>query len=629
VKNKNNLYVALILVALSFIFYYNTIGHDYALDDSIVIKQNRYTMQGFRGIKGILKHDTFMGFFKQKKDLVSGGRYRPFSLITFAVEWELFASGYMLQEDKLDGDSYDRMQDDRVPASIIQQLTAISNQKYVQRDSFIQAVEKQIGVQPAKKYRERILEASIKPYGNPHISHFINIILNAWLGILIFILVGLLMPVQQGRPWYLTVPFIAAVLFVIHPVHTEVIANIKGRDEILALAGSLLTFIYIWRYLGNKKKVFLWYASVAFFLGLMSKENTAMFLFVIPLAVYFFRDKNKKQFVFLIPLTLALVLFLFIRQDILGKFSSKPPTELMNNPFLHAEGNKLSTIIYTLGYYVRLLIWPYPLTYDYYPYHIKIMPWENKYVLLSLAGYLTLGIYAVRGFFRRDRYAFWILYYMITLSVVSNVVFPVGSFMNERFIFMPSVAFAVIVAALLFKELPRIMKDSKKAYVISGGVVLISLVLMIRVTHARNKAWKDDFTLFTTDVKVSKDSAKGNTAAGGTLTEGIADMKDEKMKQERLDEAVKYLKRALDIHPTYADPLNLLGNAYVYKEEYDSALIYYHRVLRLSPRRSMIAGNIKICIQAMDSVDQKINALKKTLAINPRLADFAYSAGSL
>ncbi|MBV6652333.1 MAG: hypothetical protein KI786_01165, partial [Mameliella sp.] len=76
------------LFALSFLLYANTLGHDYALDDAIVIYDNMFVKDGISGIPGILSKDTFYGFFKEegKAALVAGGRYRPFSLILFAIE---------------------------------------------------------------------------------------------------------------------------------------------------------------------------------------------------------------------------------------------------------------------------------------------------------------------------------------------------------------------------------------------------------------------------------------------------------------------------------------------------------------------------------------------------------------
>ena len=77
---------SIIVLILALVQYANTIGHDYALDDAIVLSENQFTKQGFSGIKDLLSYDTFTGFFGKEKQLVAGGRYRPFSLITFAID---------------------------------------------------------------------------------------------------------------------------------------------------------------------------------------------------------------------------------------------------------------------------------------------------------------------------------------------------------------------------------------------------------------------------------------------------------------------------------------------------------------------------------------------------------------
>ena len=81
----------LIISIASFLLYANTFAHEYAQDDAIVITDNMYTQDGIKGIPGLLNKDTFFGFFKVegKAALVAGGRYRPFSLITFAIEQEI------------------------------------------------------------------------------------------------------------------------------------------------------------------------------------------------------------------------------------------------------------------------------------------------------------------------------------------------------------------------------------------------------------------------------------------------------------------------------------------------------------------------------------------------------------
>jgi len=79
-----------ILFGLTILLYANSLFNRYALDDSLMIVDNKFTQKGFKGIGDILTNDSFVGFFGKQKKLVAGGRYRPLSHITFAVEKELF-----------------------------------------------------------------------------------------------------------------------------------------------------------------------------------------------------------------------------------------------------------------------------------------------------------------------------------------------------------------------------------------------------------------------------------------------------------------------------------------------------------------------------------------------------------
>ena len=81
---------ALIVFGFAFLLYANTMWNKYAVDDTIVIVKNSLTKQGFAGIPEIMTTDAFYGFFGEGYKLVEGGRYRPLSIVTFAIEQELF-----------------------------------------------------------------------------------------------------------------------------------------------------------------------------------------------------------------------------------------------------------------------------------------------------------------------------------------------------------------------------------------------------------------------------------------------------------------------------------------------------------------------------------------------------------
>lgn len=89
--------------------------------------------------------------------------------------------------------------------------------------------------------------------------------------------------------------FAAALIFAAHPLHTEAVANIKGRDEIMSMLGSIIALFAIIKYVDSKQTKYIILACISFFIAYLSKENTITFLAVIPLSLYYFRDMNAKE----------------------------------------------------------------------------------------------------------------------------------------------------------------------------------------------------------------------------------------------------------------------------------------------------------------------------------------------
>ncbi len=508
-----------LIFIFAFLLYANTLTHEYTQDDAIVIYDNMFTTKGFKGIPGILKNDTFYGFFKVegKDKLVSGGRYRPLTLVLFAVEVGLFGQ-------------------------------------------------------------------------SPFVGHLVNILLYGLLGVVLYLLLVRLFLARAGTPSAPLIALIAALFFIAHPVHTEVVANIKGRDEIVTLLGSLAALLFSIKAFEEKKIWLNVIAGLIFFLGLLAKENAITFLAIVPLTYFvFIKAKPGKVALQTLPFVLAAIVFLLIRGAVLGgNFGGSTNMELMNNPFLKIENGrwvllsfseKMATITYTLGKYLQLLVFPHPLTHDYYPRHVDLMRWGDWQVILSILIHLGLGIYALIGLLKKDLVSYGILFYLITLTVVSNIVFPIGTNMAERFIFMPSVGFCFILAIWAAKFIQKKERNQSLVLIVSGLVLL----LFSFKTVTRNFAWKDNFTLFTTDIQVSKNSAKLRNSVGGELSAKAITLSDETARTTMLQEAVGHLKEAIKIHPTYKNAYLLLGNAHNYLKEYDLSIQYYDQALQLDP----------------------------------------------
>ena len=540
----NKQLICWLILAFSFVLYGNTIGHKYTQDDAIVIYDNMYTTQGLKGIPGLLKYDTFKGFFKVegKDKLVSGGRYRPLTPLMFALEWQLFkktkkdTTGNLLKDDK----------------------------------------------------------GNIVYEGRPWIGHFMNILFYGLTGIVLYLLLLKLLMPRFGRDFVYFVALVCTLLFIAHPIHTEAVANIKGRDEIITLLGSLATAYFCLRAYREKNIVLTGIAALIFFLSLLSKENAITFLAIIPLMFWFFTDAKTSQIAkYTLPLLGATILFLFIRGQILGWSLGEPSMELMNNPFLKIVDNKwvpfsnaekMATIFYTLGAYIKLLLFPHPLTHDYYPRQVGIMSWSDWQSILSLLMYVGMAVFAFIGLRKKDVISFGILFFLASLSIVSNIVFPVGTNMSERFVFMPSVGFCLVLAVLAYRWVFK--KDSGKVQRTSNTLMLtmaaaaIVVVLFSIKTITRNLVWKDNYTLFTTDIKTSGNSAKLLNAVGAELGIRAAKIQNEAEKKLKLQESQKYLNQAIKVHPTYKNTYLQLGNVSNYLKEYDNAIKYYQQVLR-------------------------------------------------
>jgi hypothetical protein len=477
----------LLLFAVPLLLYWPALQYDYVLDDKIVITKNEFTQKGFSGIWDLLSTETFTGYFQEQRDLIVGGRYRPLSLVTFALEHQFFGL-------------------------------------------------------------------------NPKVSHGLNILLYALTGLLIYRIFTLLYyrPLVGRMLWLFGVPFWAALIFMVHPLHVEAVANIKGRDELMSLLGSLTALYFSLRHIHTQKSRYLLYMALVLFLACLSKENAVTWVVIIPAALWVFVSINAKQVIRVaIWLLLPVMAYLLIRYQVIGYFldSGTEITNLMNNPFAEMSGRqKYATIFYTLWVYLKLLFFPYPLTHDYYPYHIPILDWNNGMVLFSFLLHIGLLLASIVGILKKRRWSFPIFYYLITLSIVSNLFFTVGTFMNERFVYASSLGYSLLLGQAWVHQIEKKNR--------MGLALLAFLVVGIYgfLSFNRLPAWKDTLSLNMAAIEVSTQSARANLFAGTALyNEKALKMERGEEKKAVLLEARNYLLKSLAIHPSYQDALSMLG----------------------------------------------------------------------
>ncbi len=465
---------------------------------------------------------------------------------------------------------------------------------------------------------------------NPAAGHFLNVLFFAGCVVLLFLFLDKLF---EGRKTM--VSFTAAILFLLHPIHTEVVANIKSRDEIMCFFFAFLALRFFLIYMRKGKWHSILLSALSLFLSYLSKETVITFLFVIPLIFFFLRRDNSKRAIVISGITGAVtIIYLVIRARALsGQGVGAGTVAFMDNALVNADtANRVATAILVLGKYLVLLFIPYPLSCDYCYNSIPISGFSNAWVLLSLAAYISLICFSIKLLVsdRKSPWAFGILFFLATLSLVSNIPFVIGSEMGERFLFFPSVGFCLVVALAVEKWL--FIPDQPFKATLSRGKVLAVLLpvclLFAWLTIARNNDWKDNYTLFKTDVEKMPGNAKLNYFLGNELiVNKFPDTQDKEEQKQIFFDAVKYLQQALNIYPGYADAHTEIGNAFFSVSIYDSALRHFNMALGLDPKQYTASNNSAVIYMRTGKFADAISAYKKTIAVLPTNAQAYYDMG--
>ncbi len=576
-----------IIALFTFLIYANSLWNTYTIDDTMVLTDNKFTKKGVAGIPEIFTNDAFVGFFGDVgSKLVAGGRYRPLSIATFAAEYEV--------SRKWKGDTRTEITDKNVILGEDDKLLA------------------------------------------PAFSHFNNIVLFILSCFLLYSILARILPIclpvgkEKNQPFYFSLAFLATMIFAAHPVHTEAVTNIKGRDEVMGLLFALATLQCSLLFIDKKKIYWLLLAVISFFLGLLAKENTITFLAIIPLTFYFFiYEKGEKfgsYFVAFFALLIPAAIYLFIRKTYTEAGITADSPEILNNPFAYINGHldlKYGTILFTFLEYFKLLLFPIHLTHDYYFNQIPYRSFADVAVIFSILVNVALIGYALVNLTKKTIPAYAILFYYITFSVVSNVLFTVGILMNERFMFFSSVGFSLFLAYILIEFGTR-LKFSKTAITVAFSIICL---LYGARTFARNFDWANNFHLFMTDVKVSSNSAKIQTSCGGDLTKWADKETDSLKRKEMLQEAIEHLNKAVQIYPAHSQAWLLLGNAlYKYDNKHlDPVFHAYEQAKKLRPDFYDASYNVG-CVQVENGMaDKAIASFKDALKIKPHVFECEYN----
>lgn len=503
---------------------------------------------------------------------------------------------------------------------------------------------------------------------NPAAGHFMNVFFYALTG---FFLFRLLCRLFKNN---LVIPFVASLLFMAHPVHTEVVANIKSRDEILSMLFSMLALYWLFDFVDGKKISKLSWSVFAFFLAILSKENAFTMIAAAPLMLYFFREiPVKKILMMMFPFILAALAYLAIKASIQHGALVTEADALTNNILTRAPDyiTRMATAFYVLGKYILLLFFPVHLSADYSFGEIRLMKITDLPVLVSVAVSFAIAVYSILKIKKKDPVAFGILYFFFTISLVSNLVIVIGTIMGDRLLYMPSLGFTMVMAVLVVRLFRDHEPDKKYSSVVDffrthSKVILLSGALFVLYgfkTVTRNPVWENNLLLMTSTVNDApnsayahylyanqivkaalaypqSDTAKLNSVYDNALAEYVraveiyptyaefySEVAATHRKKKNPTEALKYYDLALKHDPQLPQAYNGKGVIYFNAGKYNEAKAFFLEALKYNPSDGTAMGNVGSCYLALGDNDHAITYLLKALEYTPNSVSIMTNLG--
>lgn len=447
--------------------------------------------------------------------------------------------------------------------------------------------------------------------------HIVNILIHALTGIILFYFVKITIGLPLFKDRFAEarlVPFFTALIWLLHPLHTQSVTYIVQRMNSMAAMFFILSILfYVKARLTPERVKIILFFTISFIAGVLafgSKQNTATLPFFILLyEFYFFQDLRLKisrhQFIWIAALgcLFGFVLYFFLGSSPLSKLFP----DYGGRPFSMAE--RLLTQPRVVLHYISLLIYPAPgrlnLDYDFPLSYSLLSPPTTLIAILVIVGMLGFAIYAAR---KKRLYSFCILWFLGNLVIESSTI-PLEIIYEHR-TYLPSMM-AIFLLVILFHQ------GVKYKHVLFTCLVSVALFFSIG-TYSRNKVWQDDLTLYADNYKKSPNKARVNQNYGGVL-----------LYASRVEEAIPVLQKAINLYKEQvkfqknvnprktSDYLSNLANAYRVNEEYNKAIYYYNKALEEYYSSARIHYPLGLCYAKIGRLEEAIYHYKEAIRLAP------------
>lgn len=473
---------------------------------------------------------------------------------------------------------------------------------------------------------------SVSP-ANPFIPHLFNVLVYSAINILLFLVFRRVLRLS------LKLSVITILLFIFHPIHTEVVANSKSLDELLCLFFLLLGSLVL-NNLWNKRwfsKEF-WLSFFFLLLAFLSKESAIAFMLCIPLAFYVFQGKKLRM---LIPvfavITLSSLIYFLMR--IIAINPDKQTIEKGVN-FLASIPNlstKTGYALYILTIYCKQLLLPFELlsdaSFNYFS-QPSLMDWR---LLPSLA---IVGL-LIATYFKRSpnfkTYVFGFLFFILTILPVSNLLILIGTNYGERFLLVPSIGICLILATIIDEFIKSDQKFSFRFLNMvdlnRNQIIFLAILLSFFAvsTINRNRDWYSNQTLFAADIIKAPESARLQAYYASSISNSfyLSKFQDSQSRRAKIMEAIVAYEKAISINPEFHQAYISLAQLYIVIEKIDIADSLFKTAIRLKPDNPYHLNNYGNFLFTQKRFSEAEQYFRGALVIEPDFAEALNNTGSI
>jgi tetratricopeptide (TPR) repeat protein len=389
------------------------------------------------------------------------------------------------------------------------------------------------------------------------------------------------------------------------------------------------------KYIDESKSYLLLFSAIALFMAFLAKESAILTIPILFIMIWYFKKEAMSK---LIAITTSVVvpflIYMLIRKSVLDSFAGIQSVTLLDNP-IGAQTNfglKLMGSMQVIGEYMQLFVLPHPLVYDY---SYNSFPLENGINLPIIIGMITVLSMIAAIFItykKQPIISFSLLFIFAGLSLYTNIFFTIGAAKAERFTFLASVGFCILLSYLIAKFLKSGVYQSnhnpvkiKNFFFVLGAIMLLYSVKTI----SRNFDWKDNITLYTHDVELNPISAKTHYYLGNELIKKIAEEEQDSIKRlAYLKKGIEEVRKSVAIFPEYSDGHTQIGVGFFKMNNMDSAAVYFNKGLQYNPNNSVALSNLGAYYFNKGRYAEAIDIYDKTLRLNPRFIDAMVNLGS-